>query len=234
MEDHAVDDLGRAYLRGVIREFEKQRALAEGAFTQVRDPRALFTAPAGSANSIAVVVKHLGGNLRSRWTDFLDSDGEKPWRNRDGEFTLTAADTWESLRAGWDAGWQTLLASLASLEPADLQRTVRIRGEEHRVLEAIQRALTHAGYHTGQIVLLARLAAGEAWTWLSVPREDRRNSTGTCSENTAPDEEAQPRDPAIRPPTVLRFPKRNSPKIPRAPGVMPSAAEETTLPRTWT
>ena len=164
-----TDDVGARVLGGAAAEFRKLRSLAERAVAQVGDEAMLFRALPPSSNSVAILVKHMGGNLRSRWTDFLAADGEKPWRERDREFVIEPADTWASLRERWDLGWDALLATLASLGPADLARTVRIRGEAHTVLDAIDRALTHAAYHTGQIVLLSRLAAGESWTWLSVP-----------------------------------------------------------------
>jgi hypothetical protein len=122
------------------------------------------------SNSLAEVMKHVGGNLRSRWTDFLASDGEKPWRDREAEFLATEADTVESLRQVWDDGWNRLFDSLQALEPEQMDRTVSIRGEVHSVLEAVHRTLTHSANHVGQIIYLAKHFAGPRWKSLTVPR----------------------------------------------------------------
>lgn len=149
--------------------FRQQKSLSERALEQVDDAH-FFAAFDNEANSLAVLVKHMAGNLRSRWTDFLETDGEKPDRNRDGEFIITDADTRASLMNAWEAGWQTCLSSIESLTESDLERTVRIRGEEHGVTGAIQRALAHAAQHAGQIIFLAKHYAAEKWTTLSIPR----------------------------------------------------------------
>ncbi len=122
------------------------------------------------ANSIAVLVKHIAGNLRSRWTDFLTSDGEKPDRRRDSEFEIEPSDSRAALLERWEAGWRALFAAIEPLEPDDLLRTVTIRGEPHSVLQAISRQLTHYGEHVGQIVLLAKHEAGKGWRTLSIER----------------------------------------------------------------
>jgi hypothetical protein len=160
---------GSEYLREVAREFLRYRGLAEKAFGQVPDGR-WFEEPSPGSNSLAVVVKHVAGNLRSRWRDFLTTDGEKPDRDRDGEFEIRPGEDPGSLRRAWDAGWETLLASLASLSADDLSRRVRIRGEEMAAFQAIQRSFAHTALHVGQIVYAAKLLAGEAWTTLSIPR----------------------------------------------------------------
>ncbi len=161
-----------AHVLGEAREqFAKLKALAEGALAQVDDE--VFFAlpePAGETNSIALVVKHVAGNARSRWTDFLTSDGEKADRRRDGEFELGEGDSRAALMAAWEVGWEALERALSPLTEDDLLRTVTIRGEPHTVLKAIDRQLTHYGYHVGQIVLLARLARGPDWRTLSVAR----------------------------------------------------------------
>lgn len=145
------------------------KALAEGAIAQVTSEQ--FRAAASpSDNSIAVIVKHVGGNLLSRWTDFLTSDGEKPERNRDLEFELTAEDSQASLMRRWESGWATLFAALESLTDADLGRTITIRGEPLSVLQAINRQLTHYAYHVGQIVYIAKHHAGASWRTLSIPK----------------------------------------------------------------
>jgi len=150
-------------------QFAKLRALAESALQQVDDAQ-FFAQPAPDTNSIAQVVKHMAGNARSRWTDFLTTDGEKPDRHRDTEFELDRGDTRATLMQAWAAGWQALDTALGPLGPDDLMRTITIRGEGHTVLQAIDRQLTHYGYHVGQIVLLARIAKGAQWSSLSVPR----------------------------------------------------------------
>jgi len=158
-----------AFLDDALALFGKYKALAEGAIAQVDD--AQFFEPLGpEENSIALVVKHLAGNQRSRWTDFLTTDGEKADRQRDAEFERESGDTRASLLDRWEEGWRTLFAALEPLGEADLARVVTIRGEPHSVLEAVGRQLTHYAYHVGQIVLLARHHAGPRWRSLSIPR----------------------------------------------------------------
>jgi hypothetical protein len=156
-------------IAAIAGEFRRYRGLAEGALAQVGDDAALHRALGADDNSIAVIMQHVGGNLRSRFTDFLTSDGEKPWRDRDGEF-VDAGATRADLLARWNAGWDALHAALAALGPDDLARTVTIRGQPLTVEEALQRAVAHTAYHVGQIVLLARWIVGERWTSLSVAR----------------------------------------------------------------
>ena len=148
--------------------FVRAREQAERAAAQVGDEH-FFAAPDPESNSIALTMKHMGGNLRSRFTDFLLADGEKADRDRDGEFELRG-DTRDGIMAGWSAGWETLLRALDSLGADDLLATVHIRGEPHSVVQALQRALAHASYHSGQIVQLAKHYAGDAWKTLSIPR----------------------------------------------------------------
>ena len=158
-----------AYLADVRREFFKLKKLAEGSFAQI-DDRAFFHQLDPEANSIALVAKHVTGNLISRWTDFLTTDGEKPNRNRDSEFEKRETDSREALLARWEEGWATLGKALDSLGPDDLDSKVTIRGESLTVVQAINRQLTHYGYHVGQIVFLAKHHAGPSWRSLSVPR----------------------------------------------------------------
>lgn len=150
-------------------EFRRLKDQADRALAQVDDD-AFFAVIDPDANSLAVLVKHLGNNLRSRWTDFLDADGEKPDRDRDGEFVIGPEDTRAGLSARWDAGWSALFAALDALGPGDLTRTVRIRAEPHTVVKAMIRGLSHAATHAGQIVMLAKHARGGDWTTLSIPR----------------------------------------------------------------
>jgi hypothetical protein len=149
--------------------FRQTKGLADRAMAQVSDGQ-FFLAAGEEENSIAIVVKHLAGNMRSRWTDFLTTDGEKPDRNRDSEFepgTATRAELMED----WERGWAALFDTLESLTDADLGRTVRIRGEAHSVMQAISRSLGHCAYHAGQIVLLAKHCAGSQWKTLTIPRK---------------------------------------------------------------
>ncbi len=155
------------YLEDALRQLRKYKELADRAIAQVSDEQ-LFAALDGETNSIAVVMKHMAGNMRSRWTDFLTTDGEKPDRHRDTEFERhgeTAAD----LHRSWEAGWKVTIASVSELGWQDLERQVTVRGEPHSVLAAINRQLTHYAYHVGQIVLLARHFAGPDWRYLSIP-----------------------------------------------------------------
>lgn len=169
------------YKTDVIEAFRNYKKLAERAIEQVSDEE-YFKAIDAEANSIAVIVKHIGGNLRSRWTNFLTEDGEKPDRNRDGEF-ITDADTRESLNELWAAGWNIVLSSLESLEIEDFGRTVRIRGEEFSVVKAINRSLAHTAYHVGQIAFLAKHFRASDWKTLSVPRGQSGEFNAFLAEN---------------------------------------------------
>lgn len=156
------------YHSDAVQSFRSYKRLAERAIEQVRDEE-FFAAIDPEANSISVVVKHIAGNLVSRWTDFLTSDGEKPNRNRDTEFEMIG-DTRESLMEFWERGWKTLFDSLEPLTAEDFSRTITIRGEPHTVVEAVNRQLTHYAYHIGQIVLLAKHFNSSDWKTLSVPK----------------------------------------------------------------
>lgn len=155
-------------IEGLQFSFARQRSLAERAIEQVSDSG--FVAEPEQGNSLAVLVKHIGGNLRSRFTDFLCSDGEKPDRGRDQEFELGAADDRDHLMAGWRSGWACLEDTLESLEGQQLLAEVTIRGEPYSVVEAFIRAHDHIAYHVGQIAQLARLSCGASWQTLSIPR----------------------------------------------------------------
>ena len=156
------------FLSSARKQFAYYQLLGEQAMTQVPDDK-LFWQPNAASNSIGTIVKHLSGNMLSRWTDFLTTDGEKPWRAREAEFDNDLTTRAEVL-AHWHAGWQCLFAALNALTPADLDRTIYIRNQGHTVLEAINRQLAHYPYHVGQIVYVARLVADEAWQSLSIPR----------------------------------------------------------------
>lgn len=157
-----------SYLEDSLVIFRQYKQLAERAMAQVSDVH-LNEALDREMNSIAITVKHMAGNMRSRWTDFLTSDGEKPDRNRDTEFEDAPA-TRQELLALWEAGWRHLFDALESLTDSDLGRVVTIRGEKHSAMQAIQRQVAHYSYHCGQIVLLAKHFRGHQWESLSVPR----------------------------------------------------------------
>lgn len=157
------------YLADIRTRFRSQRDLAEKAFAQVADAD-FFRPIHQDANSIGVLLKHVGGNLRSRWTDALTSDGEKPDRQRDREFEHEAADTRQDALAAWAAGWLVVEQALASFTPDDLLKPVVIRSESMTLLEALSRSIVHTAQHVGQIILLARHFAGDRWQTLSIPR----------------------------------------------------------------
>jgi hypothetical protein len=163
-----MKQLAKNYLKDAIESFRSYKNLAEKAMAQTSDEE-FFRALDQEDNSIAVIVKHIAGNLRSRWTDFLTADGEKADRNRDAEFE-TADDTREELMRFWENGWRILFDSLESLQPEDLEKIVRIRGEDFTVHKAVSRSLTHAAYHIGQITLLAKHFRSSEWQTLSIPK----------------------------------------------------------------
>lgn len=158
------------FLCDVISQYRRHKQLAERAIAQVSNDADLFVVLGGDENSIAMIVKHVAGNLRSRWTDFLTTDGEKPDRQRDLEFDHEAGETRASLLARWALGWRPVFDTLEKLKPEDLTRTVHLRREPLLVVQAIDRNLTHTAYHVGQIVLLAKHFAGDGWRTLSIPR----------------------------------------------------------------
>ena len=157
-----------SYIEDSLTLFHYYKKLAERAMEQLTDEQ-LFALLDEEANSIAIIVKHMAGNMRSRWTDFLTSDGEKPDRDRDGEFVDPPA-TRKALLDLWEDGWARLFAALEPLAEADLGRTVTIRGEPHSVLQAVNRQVAHYANHVGQIVMLAKHFAHDHWQSLSVPR----------------------------------------------------------------
>ena len=156
-------------LSDTLSEFRKYRDLGAGAMAQLDDEQ-LFHTPDAESNSIALIVKHLRGNMLSRWTDFLDTDGEKADRQRDQEFEPAPGTSREEVERWWEEGWSTALSAIEALRPTDLGRVVTIRGEPLSVLQAILRNLCHAAYHVGQIVYMAKHLRGAEWTSLSIPR----------------------------------------------------------------
>lgn len=163
------DSIGTAYLAEVLRVFRQYKQLGERAMDQL-EPTELFRVLDDESNSVAIIVKHMAGNMRSRWTDFLTTDGEKPDRNRDGEFEMDDATAPADLRRWWEDGWRCVFSAVEPLRPEDLLRTVTIRSEPHSVLQAIDRQIAHYAYHIGQIVQLARHWRGPRWQTLSIPK----------------------------------------------------------------
>ena len=161
-------DIGAAVISGSISAFRSNKGWADKAISQLSDEK-LHVALDANTNSISVIMKHVAGNLLSRWTDFLTTDGEKPWRNRDDEFVDTFNDR-DQLIACWESGWATLFNSLSALSCSDLAKSVTIRGELHSVPLAMQRSLAHSTYHIGQIMLISRILAGDNWTTITIPR----------------------------------------------------------------
>jgi hypothetical protein len=164
-----MNDLAMHYLEEARRQFRGQKRMGETAMAQLRDED-FFVALDAESNSIAVLVKHIAGNMRSRFTDFLTSDGEKPDRFRDREFEITSAATRAEVMKWWEEGWAIVLATVESLKPEDVVKTVTIRGEAHTVLQALNRAIAHYAQHTGQIVFLAKHLRSSEWKTLTIPR----------------------------------------------------------------
>lgn len=172
-----MDALRTAYLNDTVRTFKNYKALGDRALAQTPDAH-LHTELDANSNSIAVVAKHVGGNLRSRFRDFLTADGEKPDRNRDGEFEPSERASRAEVLGWWNGGWAIALASIEALTPEDLDRTITIRGEKFLVVEALNRSATHTAYHVGQIVYLARHFAGPDWQTLSIPKGQSAQARG--------------------------------------------------------
>jgi hypothetical protein len=159
----------REYLEEAIRQFRGLKKVADRALAQTAAAD-FFTALDAGSNSIALIVKHLSGNMRSRWTDFLAADGEKPDRRRDSEFVVEPGDTRESLERRWEEGWRILFAAIEPLTSEDFRKTVLVRGKPHSVVKAINLQVAHYAYHVGQLVFLAKHFAGSRWESLSIPR----------------------------------------------------------------
>jgi hypothetical protein len=167
-------------------EFRRYKFWADQALAQV-DDAAFFATLDAEANSVAHVVKHVAGNLKSRWTDFYDGDGEKPDRWRDREFEIEPGDTRAALMAKWEAAWACLFATLEAMTPADAARTVVIRAEPHTVPRALVRSVAHTAQHVGQIILLAKHGCGASWRTISVPRGQSEAFNATMRAQFAPD-----------------------------------------------
>src|SRR2546425_9451519 len=161
--------LGQHYLDDALQRFRDYKKLAERAFEQISDEE-FFRTLDEESNSIAINMKHMAGNMLSRWTNFLTTDGEKPERDRDMEFVMLPQTTKAEMVAYWDKGWKCVFDAVEPLKPEDLMRTVSIRGQDHTVVQAINRQLAHYAYHVGQIVYLAKHFKSADWQSLSVPR----------------------------------------------------------------
>jgi uncharacterized damage-inducible protein DinB len=163
-----MEALSQNFLQATEAVFRQHKDWAEKALAQLEDDAAFFRSLGPRSHSIAVTVKHVAGNLRSRWLNFLTTDGEKPDRNRDQEFIISDQDTRHSLMQGWEEAWAILFSELKALKADDLLRTVTVRKEPLSVVQAIQRSLAHTAYHTGQILYLCRLLKEGDWQWLTV------------------------------------------------------------------
>jgi hypothetical protein len=170
------DSLASLVLSDTALTFRRLKELTERALAQIGDEEFFRTIDAES-NSIAILVRHIGGNLRSRWTNFLTEDGEKSWRDRDGEFVVAPGTKRADVMAEWDAGWRALFDAFASLSPDQLTATVRLRGESMPAIAAIHRGVAHIAQHVGQIVLLAKHYRAAEWQTLSIPRARPRDAT---------------------------------------------------------
>ena len=179
-----TDTLSAIVLEDIAFTFRKQQELAERALAQI-DDAAFFRTLDAESNSVAILVKHIGGNLRSRWTDFLATDGEKPDRDRDSEFVVPGETSRAEVMATWDAGWSTLFDALSSLQPADLTATVSIRSEHMPAIAAMHRAVSHIGQHVGQIVMLAKHYRSSSWNTLSIPRGGSAEANLKSSSSSA-------------------------------------------------
>jgi hypothetical protein len=168
-------------LPALISAFQSQKRLAEKAIVQLPDEK-LHVPLDANTNSVAVIMRHMAGNLRSRFSDFLTTDGEKPDRDRDGEFVDDAGATREQIMSHWETGWRVLFDTLASLRPEDLTKTITIRQEPWVVVDALHRALAHQAYHVGQIVQLARFLAKDDWQTITIPRGGSQGFNRTMQE----------------------------------------------------
>lgn len=179
-----LDALGNAFLTDARQRFESIKGNVERAAAQVSDQQ-FFQPLEEDGNSIALLMKHMSGNLESRFTDFLTSDGEKPTRDRDGEFVREAGDTRETIVTGWKRGWDALWGALDSVSAGDLLRTVKIRGEPHTVVQALLRQVAHQSMHAGQVIILAKHYAGAKWETLSIPRGKSKEFEARMREKQA-------------------------------------------------
>jgi len=162
-------DIAAHYLEEAFRQMRGCKHLAEGAIAQLSDEE-LFRVIDPESNSVAIIMRHMAGNMRSRFTDFLTTDGEKPTRHRDQEFIIDSNTTRDDVMRNWEEGWKIVFSALQSLRPEDVMKTVMIRGETHTVLQAMNRQIAHYAHHAGQILFLAKHMRSSEWKTLSVPR----------------------------------------------------------------
>jgi hypothetical protein len=170
-----------ALLASIVSTFQSQKRSAEKAIVQLPDDK-LHVALDANTNSVAVIMRHMAGNLRSRFADFLTTDGEKADRNRDGEFVLDPNTPRRQIMDDWESGWRVLFDTLASLSADDLTKTITIRYEPYGVIDALLRAIAHQGYHVGQITQLARFLAKDQWTTITIPRGESRSFNAAMRE----------------------------------------------------
>jgi hypothetical protein len=185
------------YLDDAISTFRGYRKMADKAFAQLHDDDYFVTLDQES-NSVAVIMKHIAGNMLSRWTDFLTSDGEKPDRQRDLEFVIDPQTTKADLLAYWESGWTCLFGALEPLQVADFEKMVTIRGQEHTIVQAINRQLTHYAYHIGQLVFLAKHLRAAEWKSLSVPRNRSTEFNAYLKTNIGPAHKEKQMDAAMK------------------------------------
>ncbi len=178
------EKIGAAYIDEAFRSLRGHKRLAEGAFAQIDDQQ-FFRVLDPEANSVAIIVRHMAGNMRSRFTDLLTSDGEKPWRNRDQEFIVEPGDTRAELIRAWEESWALVFDTVNALQSEDLLKTVTTRGQPHNVLQAVHRAVAHYAYHVGQIVFLAKHLKSTDWKSLSIPR-GQSNAPAAAAEKNRP------------------------------------------------
>jgi hypothetical protein len=191
------DSFAEHYLADAIASFRAYRKLAERALAQLNEEQ-YFIALDPESNSIAVIMKHIAGNMISRWTDFLTSDGEKPDRNRDAEFVIDTHTTKADLLAYWERGWDCLFNALEPLQPEDFAKQIMIRGQAHSIVQAINRQMTHYALHIGQIVFLAKHFRAGEWQTLSVPRNRSAEFTAYLKSNPGPADKEQQLEAVIK------------------------------------
>jgi hypothetical protein len=179
------ESIGAAYLDEAFRSLRGHKRLAEGAFAQLDDEQ-FFRVIDPESNNVAIIVKHMAGNMRSRFTDLLTSDGEKPWRDRDQEFVLKPGTARIELMRVWEESWTLVFDTVNSLQPEDLLKTVTTRGQPHNVLQAVHRAVAHYAYHVGQIVFLAKHLKSAGWKSLSIPRAQSNAKAALKAEKQRP------------------------------------------------
>lgn len=181
-----------SWIAATLQSLDSQRRMIDATVRQLSDSE-LVAKPIAGGNSVAILLRHLGGNLQSRWSDFLTADGEKPTRDRDSEFQDWDGDR-DSLLQYFDSGWRQMINTISSLQPDDLGKTVRIRGEAHTVTQAMLRSLTHIAYHSGQIMIIARATHQGPWNWLTIPpgqsRQHNESTWGTSRSRGATGEES--------------------------------------------